>query len=722
MKRSISLILMLLAVFSVSGLRAADTMLWREGINLIPSPQESSLRGENFVFKSLVSIVLDGSVSEADKFAAADLAARLESEHCIKAVVSSEASGKTIILTHSDAPEKLGEQGYEIEVGKDRITIRAAGEAGLFYGTRTLLQIIQQGPGDKTVKGLKITDWPDIPIRAVHYDTKHFQEKFEYVQEFICTLARYKINMLIWEWEDKFAYQRHPEIGAPGAFTMKEMQEITRYARKYHIQVVPLVQGLGHVSYILKWPQNAHLREIPASNWEFCPLKDGSYDLLFDLWEEAIAATPGSEYMHIGSDETFELGRGPECGCAERMKEIGRYPFYMSFINRCADFVTSRGRKYIAWTPPYRPDEKVKPDKGGPLMAERLNLEIAKQGIRDGYTHWVYTPNPGIEHLFLPYFYRDPEDKRHPGTAIENAYETLTTASLSGLYDGMVATSWNCSGVHNQIWMLRYIIAAEYSWIGKAPDLEEFKTKYFKNYYGPACQDLPELFLLLSKGSYYYMDTFERKVWHWGLSGVYADGRNAYVGKTHLPDLPRDDAIEYDPFWNYEYKEILDRSRAELPMMQRVLTICRTNLELGVKNSYDFELFSRIAELFEHTARTCLAISELEKAVGEAHRQHFVSHEAAYRAFERAEGIIKNNLADREQVFTAIKATWEKTQLPKGMSTPEKKYFYAQDRGRNQANRRADLSFMICDEELLGLEDYLSKLRLYMNWYRKTYL
>ena len=57
--------------------------------------------------------------------------------------------------------------------------------------------------------------------------------------------------MLVWEWEDKFAYPSNPEIGAPGAFTMKEMQEFTSYAKQYHIQIVPLVQGLGHVSFIL---------------------------------------------------------------------------------------------------------------------------------------------------------------------------------------------------------------------------------------------------------------------------------------------------------------------------------------------------------------------------------------------------------------------------------------------------------------------------------------
>ena len=96
-----------------------------------------------------------------------------------------------------------------------------------------------------------ITDWPDIPERACHYDTKRHQDRREYVEGFIRDLASYKINMLVWEWEDKFESPSHPEISAPGAFTMEEMQEFTRYARNARAVGAP-GSGLGHVSYILK--------------------------------------------------------------------------------------------------------------------------------------------------------------------------------------------------------------------------------------------------------------------------------------------------------------------------------------------------------------------------------------------------------------------------------------------------------------------------------------
>ena len=693
-KKTVWFGLTLIFLFSAASVFAGDytpTELYKAGINLIPSPQEVKLEGDNFVLGAKVAIVVDKDASEKDRFAAGELARGLKEDWGIAVRVTDAATAKSIILTRKTAPEKLGEQGYLLSATADNITIRANGQAGLFYGTRSLLQIIQKGSSGPYVKGMEITDWPDIGQRAVHYDTKHHQDKAEYVRGFIRDLADYKINVLIWEWEDKFAYKSHPEIGAPGAFTMDQMQELTRYAQKYHIQIVPLIQGLGHVSFILKWPQNSHLREIAASNWQFCPLKDGSYDLLLDLWKEAMEATPGSEFLHIGCDETYELGQGIECGCKAKADEVDKKGLMKIFLDRNIDNLSKSGRKIITWSGVYGRGAKAKGPKGY-------------------YCNYVYDPNPGIEHLFLPYFYRIRRDKEISG-CLENSYKRLSPAAMSGTYDMMINTSWDDSGLHNQVWMMTFVNSAENSWSGKAPALDEFIDKYFTNYYGPKAKDMRELWQLFNDGGYYYMDTFERKVWHWGD-----------VGKTHLPDLPRSDSLEYDPFWRRQYKEMTQRSKEQLTEMDRALTICRTNLKLGVKHSYDFEIFITIAELIKHTCQTYLDLAELEGAITQAHRQRFVSHQTAYEAMEQAAGIVEKNLAERDKVFTELVAVWEKARLPKGMSTADKKFFHRQDRARHYANRRADMTYLICDEQLLGLEDYLKKLREYMDWYKQTYL
>jgi hypothetical protein len=521
------------------------------------------------------------------------------------------------------------------------------------------------------------------------------------VENFIKDMARYKINMLVWEWEDKLAYPSHPEIGAPGAFTLEEMQELTYFARKYHIQLVPLVQGLGHVSFILKWPQYAHLREIPASNWDFCPLKDGTYELLFDLWEDAIKATPGSEYIHIGSDETYELGLCPQC--QSKAEEIGKSGLYHRFVSRSASHLQDLDRKMMVWERPMGWVKNSSPAKGieplkGIVLTESYSYSdpdfgYVKQSKEMGYPVYAYDPNPGIEHLFLPYDFKIRKGEKVKGS-LESSYEFLTEAANAQVFDGMINTSWDDSGLHNQVWMLSFVTSAEYSWSGMNPGLQEFKKNFFTNYYGKEVRDMEELFLLLNEGAYYYMGTFERNVWHHGT-----------IGKTHLPDLPRGDNLEFDPFWNVRYGEMVESSAEIIKKMDRAITICQSNLARNVKNPYDMEVFLSIADLIKHTGQTYLDLSMLESAITKAHNQRFLDHQAAYRYLEEAENIAMEQLARREKVFNFLVNTWEKVRLPKGLSTENNKYFHRQDRARHFANRKANMTYLIYDEQLLGLEE-----------------
>ena len=685
------------------------------GLAVVPYPQQVNLSGAPFAFSGELTIVLDRSPSEADRFAASELINDLKNEWNINARIAEKKGEKTIILTRRQAPRDLKSQGYNIVTASNELTITAKDEAGLFYGTQTLRQLIQKTPEGFHIPGMKITDWPDIGKRAAHYDTKHHQDKRSYVESFIKDLAKYKINQLVWEWEDKLAYETHPEIGAPGAFTIQEMQEMTRFARKYHIELIPLVQGLGHVSFILKWPQHSHLREIASSNWEFCPLKEGTYDLLFDLWKEAIKATPGSGYIHIGSDETFELAACNECRA--KAEEIGRSGVYHLFVKKAAEYLQKQGRKVMVWESPMgweqgkSPIKNMTPAKKLVLTEEYRyetpDFQYAKEAKKQGHEVYAYDPNPGIEPLFLPYKFRQNRNRNIAGS-MENSYKFLTAAAMSGAFDGMINTSWDDSGLHNQMWMLSFVTSAAYSWNGSKPELQEFEESFYKSYYGPSVTNMAELYNLLNEGAYYYSWTLERNVWHHGE-----------IGKTHLPDLPRNDNLEYDPYWNTEYKEKVNESKEQLEKMERALQIIESNKKAGVRNGYDFELYRTVAELIKHTCQTYLDLSELESTITQAHRMTFIDKKEAYNKLGQAKSIVEASLKRREKVYNDIVEVWEQTRLPKGMSTSEKQYFHRQDRARHYANRTADMSYLIYDEQLLDMEGYLKKLTDYMDYYQK---
>ncbi|MBN1674633.1 MAG: beta-N-acetylhexosaminidase [Kiritimatiellae bacterium] len=707
---------------------------------LIPEPQRFACGdGSVPLDKGLVLRCAPDAPPE-DRFAAAYLAECLKRETGIQIASDDTGGAVPVILRRST---ELPEQDYHLDVSPDAIILEGADAAGLYYATQTLRQclrhlvdsaredarppafaenvqeddahggrassragLLQHGTETPSLPCLRIVDWPDLKYRAVHYDTKHHQDTYAYVQAFIRELAHYKVNVLVWEWEDKFAYERHPEIGAPGAFTKEQIQELTRFARQHHVQIVPLVQGLGHVSFILKHPPHRHLREIPDSNWEFCPLKDGTYDLLFDLWDEAIDATPGSEFIHIGSDETYELGLGEACGCRTKAEELGKDGLMQIFIRRCVEHCEKRGRKVLSWGGRWKPDsEHVPPkrmifvDSGDPAYLEAAHAA--------GYEYWVYAQNPGITPLFLPFFpwvqrsmWRDTSRERD-GSFIETG-QGIADAARRKAVNGSITTSWDDSGLHNLCWMPRFICAAEFSWKADGRHLETWTRRYFENYFGPAARDMRALFQILQESAQFYDDTFQRRVWHWGD-----------IGKIHPPDFPRGD-LEYNDFWRGRYAHLLQAAALERRQLTRALAILDDNLARDVRHRADLEVFRTCARLMRHNAELILMLGDLEAAISRASDGlHYTDRKAALSELRKAEHLIEAHLADRDKVFTELVSVWERTRLPKGLSLPEKPYRHARDRARHFANRTPDMSYLILDEQRLELEEYLERLKVY---------
>ncbi len=685
------------------------------GLHVIPYPQQVAVGGNDFVLKNPVHVVLDKNASPIDRKTANQLKSELEEKWGMNVVISEKKGACNVQLTRDGIPKSMIEQGYVLSTDSDMLTIKAKDGDGIFYGVQTFFQIIKKKRGEIIVPGMEITDWPDVKIRAVHYDTKHHQDKGSYVRDFIKDLAKYKINMLVWEWEDKLAYESHPEIGAPGAFTVEEMQEFTRFARDYHIELTPLVQGLGHVSFILKWPKYRELREIEGSDWEFCPLEESTYDLMFDLWDEAIKATPGSKYIHIGSDETYELGSCHKCQA--KAKQIGNSGLYHLFISKAAAHLEKR-RKVMVWERPMgwelgeSPIKNMKPNTNLVLTESydySSEVNYARESKAMGFDVFMYDPNPGIEPLFLPYHFKKKKGELMEGS-LKSSYDFLSFRAGAPEFDGMINTSWDDSGLHNQMWMLSFVTSAQYSWNGAAPGLEEFEDSFFANYYGNRAVDMKELYQLLNEGAYYYYETMERHVWHAGD-----------IGKTHLPDLPRGQYLEYDPYWNTEYKDMIRRSAKQKEKMLRALQIIETNKKQNLDHAFDFEVYESIAELIRHTCLTYEDLSKLEYTIEKAHKNAFTNRKEAYMSLVKAEGIIETSLDRREKVYSDLVKTWEKTRLPKGMSTPDKKFFYKMDRSRHFANRTADLSYLIYDEQMLDMEGYLKKLRDYRKAFQLEY-
>ena len=72
--------------------------------------------------------------------------------------------------------------------------------------------------------------------------------------------------------------------------------------------IVPEQEAFGHLHHVLQYEKYADLAETPHGN-VLAPGQPGSLPLI-NSWFTQIAADFPSPFLHIGADETFDLGTG----------------------------------------------------------------------------------------------------------------------------------------------------------------------------------------------------------------------------------------------------------------------------------------------------------------------------------------------------------------------------------------------------------------------------
>lgn len=278
----------------------APTDLYLRGYSVIPSPQKVTLHDGDVRIDESWSIN-----GPAGNIATRWLASDLASFHSL--TLSGAASGgqKVITLkvqpgTVAAAPKETASQAYHLDIRDGGIQIVANGDAGLLYGVQTLVQLIKADErGQLKVPVSEIDDWPRLKLRFLHWDTKHHQDRMPTIKRYIDWAVRFKANMIGFELEDKFSYPSNPEIGAPGAFTPAELQEIVDYGLERHLQVVPVVQSPAHMAYVLKHPRFAHLK-ADGNNYQSDLCQEDTYKLIFEMYDDLIKATRGQRFrIHI---------------------------------------------------------------------------------------------------------------------------------------------------------------------------------------------------------------------------------------------------------------------------------------------------------------------------------------------------------------------------------------------------------------------------------------
>ncbi|MDO8586411.1 MAG: beta-N-acetylhexosaminidase [Armatimonadota bacterium] len=319
---------------------------------LVPWPQKITMRAGSFTAPARLSIEVAGKTPAGRRVA--DTFAYDLREIGFAPVLTTRATptGARIVLRLAD-DRSLGAEGYRLSVdGGIRIT--AATEAGLFWGTRTALQLLAKGPG-RPVPYLSISDKPLLPFRASMVDVARQFHTIGFHRQMVKRLASCKLNVYHIHFSDDQSYtlpsEKYPSLPTPGRhYSKDELKGLVRLAARYHVTILPEVDMPGHSEALSRAVPEIACRETPGQ--PICPSSNRSFEILKNLITEAADIFPGP-YFHIGADEVnFAMWDNcPDCRArkvSENLKD--NESLYNWFINRVNRFVRSKGRRTIVWT------------------------------------------------------------------------------------------------------------------------------------------------------------------------------------------------------------------------------------------------------------------------------------------------------------------------------------------------------------------------------------
>lgn len=144
--------------------------------------------------------------------------------------------------------------------------------------------------------------------------------------------------------EDTYEIPERPYFGhLRGRYTKAELKELDAYAAMLGIELIPCIQVLGHLETYLRHPVTAPYRDTANA---LLVGEEETYRLIDDMFR-AIAECFTSRRLHIGMDETHDLGTGASL---DKNGYHDRQELYFSHLRRVTDMAKSYGFRPMMWS------------------------------------------------------------------------------------------------------------------------------------------------------------------------------------------------------------------------------------------------------------------------------------------------------------------------------------------------------------------------------------
>ena len=245
--------------------------------------------------------------------------------------------------------KKLKKEEYIIEAKNNKILLKASTAIGAYYAAISFLRLYQE-----PLYEFYLHDYPLLEIRGVMLDISRSKvPTLKTLKKIVYQLSHMKYNHLELYIEGmSFEYQNFKdEINIyKNYISLKDYQALQRYCKKYFIDFVPNMNGLGHMSEWLKLDKYHYLAEkedyvyLWRAHREPSTLdvtNNDSIKLVSALYEDLLPYTT-SKYFNMNLDEPFELGLGK---AKELVEKEGKEKIYLDYVLKLDDIVKNKYHK-----------------------------------------------------------------------------------------------------------------------------------------------------------------------------------------------------------------------------------------------------------------------------------------------------------------------------------------------------------------------------------------
>ena len=454
---------------------------------LLPAPREAHFAGETALPAS-IAVSVPGHDPE-DEFAARDL------EEAVKAAGltgKDAAAYQMVLLRRASAQAKallakrglafdaaMDDEGYLLVVEPHETFVIAASASGIFYGVQTLKQLLPLPGGKPVLPTGTVRDWPAMKYRGIDDDLSRGPfPTLEFQKHQIRDFASYKINIYSPYFEHTLMYPNQPLAAPPGsALTPAEAAELVAYARQYHVTIVPEQEAFGHLHHVLKYDLYRDLAETPHGH-VLAPGQPGTLPLIKD-WFTQIAKEFPSPFLHIGADETFDLGVGRT---RPQVQAHGYGPVYVEFLKQIHDELAPLHRRLLFWG-----------DIGGadPAAVAALPRDMIA-------VPWNYWDTNGFDKMIEPFAKAGIETWVAPGDANWNEVYPNARGAFGNIQGfirdgqrlgstGALTTVWNDDGegLFNMDWY-GVLFGAVAAWQPGESSIADYQSAYGMSFHSDA--------------------------------------------------------------------------------------------------------------------------------------------------------------------------------------------------------------------------------------------